>query len=90
MEKEREYITGHIPLVAFLRLQGHRCFGIEETDINHFEWIFADSDILQNDIDTYMAGEALVDPKGFSQQISKAYRELSGMKPKPGQHRLPA
>lgn len=77
-----EYISGNVALVAWLSICGH-----EPTDIiprrqtgrrgrPHFDWVFNNTDALQESVRCFMAGEARVEPNGYSTLIQELFNEL--------------
>lgn len=77
-----EYISGNVALVAWLSICGHEPIEMiprQQTKRRgrpHYDWVFDDTDALQGHIREFMAGEARVEPNGYSTMIQTLFNEL--------------
>lgn len=78
-----EYISGNVALVAWLSINGHEPVEIiprrqssRRKGRPYYDWVFTDSPKLQGDVRIFMAGEARVEPNGYSTMIQELFNEL--------------
>ncbi len=77
-----EYVSGNVALVAWLSICGHEPVEMiprqqaKRSGRPHYDWVLTDTESLQRDIRTFMAGEARVEPNGYSTMIQTLFNEL--------------
>lgn len=69
------YRTNHMAEAAFLRLRGfaHQSKAWEDGTCY---WYFDKSDALMSEVDAYLSGDALVEPKDYNAAFGKVKDEL--------------
>lgn len=77
MSPPEEFKTEDPTLVAWLKYRGFEPKKLQLERADFYSWVFADSDELRDEIDTYMDEDAMVEPRKFSLIIRETHRELS-------------
>jgi hypothetical protein len=76
LSPEEFYRTSNMALVAFLKLQGHASQTVRWEGESCY-WYFDKSDPLLDIVDTYMSGDALVEPREYNRVFGLTKKELA-------------
>lgn len=63
-------------LAAYLNMHGHMHQNMEKRNGRECIWIFYQSESLQRLVESFLAGNAQVEPKAYLQEVSAVRREM--------------
>lgn len=78
-EEVEEWRTKDMALIAYLCMKGFKAIRLDHEPgwkEGSVFWHFADSDELHDEIDTYLQGDARVEPSAYNAQFSRLRGEM--------------
>lgn len=80
LDPEDFFRTNDMSMATYLKVKGHVTQMIDWKSGTCY-WIFRISDLLLDEVDKFLAGEALIEPKEYNRVFTQTKREFYDSKP---------
>lgn len=82
LDPDEFFRTNDMAMSTYLKVKGHVAQQVDWKSGTCY-WIFRASDLLLDEVDTFLAGEALIEPKEYNRVFTQTKREFYDSRPNP-------